>query len=272
MWLSQERDACGELRGFGNFTINFIFVRNISIKNKRSSIERCLKSALSWSHSWTIFRPVLDWHCLNSLSCNWLGWSILSEEFRVSHGRVIESDVIVHWPVEVLPVGNMSFAVILGALDIEIRNPAQLSINVSIFGNVRVIWHSCSLDLVHLIWVVLSPWLQKNWLLWLELLIEVLSVVSMIVLVKVGWSTVETFVPLVISWSKHTIISVFLHDQFSCGLSICWISTTELSMGFEDVCESFSSKRWLSIVRSNWGSQLWVNYNVFSVWHIFLLI
>ena len=68
--------------------------------------------------------------------------------------------MIVHWPIKVLPVGHMSKMVILGALDIEVRNPAQLSIDVSVLGNVGVIWHSCSLDLVHLIWVVLSPWLQ----------------------------------------------------------------------------------------------------------------
>ena len=47
MRLSQKRDACSELRSFGNLTIDFIFVRNISIEYERSSIERCLESALS---------------------------------------------------------------------------------------------------------------------------------------------------------------------------------------------------------------------------------
>lgn len=44
--------------------------------------------------------------------------------------------MIVHWPIKVLPVGHMSKMVILGALDIEVRNPAQLSIDVSVLGNV----------------------------------------------------------------------------------------------------------------------------------------
>ena len=62
--------------------------------------------------------------------------------------------MIVHWSIEVLSVAPVPVSVILRALHVEVGNPAQLSIDISVFRDVRVVWHPCSLDLVHLIWVV----------------------------------------------------------------------------------------------------------------------
>jgi len=241
MRLSQERDTVCELLSFCNLSIDFVFVWNVSIEYEWSRIQRCLESTLSRSHCWPIFRPVLDWHCLNSLSSYRLGWSILSKEFRVCHSWVIESHMVIHWPIKVLSVTHMSNVIILWALDIEVRDPAQLTVDVSILGDVGVIRHPCSLDLIHFIWVMLSSRLQQNWLLWLELLVKVLSVVSVVLSVESRGTCVETFVPLVIAWCKHTVISVFLHNQFRGRLCISWISTSQLGMGFKNVSKSLSS-------------------------------
>lgn len=56
----------------------------------------------------------------------------MSKEFRVGHGGVIECNMIVHWPIEVLSVASMPFVVIFGAFHIKVGDPAQLAINVSI--------------------------------------------------------------------------------------------------------------------------------------------
>jgi hypothetical protein len=173
--------------------------------------------------------------------------------------------MVVHWSIKVLSVGHVPDMVILGALHVEVRNPAQFAIDVSIFRDVRVVWHPSSLDLVHLIWVVFPLGFQKDWLFRLELFVEVLSVVSMVLIVVLRWTSVEPLIPLVLTRGEHAIIGVLLHDQFGGGFSICGVRASKLSMGFEDICESLSSKRRLSIVRCHWWSQFGINYNVFCI-------
>jgi hypothetical protein len=155
--------------------------------------------------------------------------------------------------------------VILGALNIEIWNPAQLSIDVPVLGYSRIVWHSGSLDLVHLVWVMLPSRLNENWLLLLELLVKVLPVVRVVLIVEKRWASVEALVPLIISWSQHSIIGVFLNDELGCCFCVGWVGTSKLGMGFEDVCKSLASKGRLSIQRSHGGSQLWINNNVFGI-------
>lgn len=120
--------------------------------------------------------------------------------------------MVVHGSIEVLSVAHMPNVIVFGALYVKVRDPSKLTIDVSIFGYVTIIWHSCSLDLIHLIWVMLSSWLQKNRLFRLELLIKVLSIVSMVLMIECRWSCMEAFVPLLIPRGKHAIVCVPLND------------------------------------------------------------
>lgn len=173
VWCSQKWNTIGKLLSCMDFAMIFPFVWDISIQDEWSCINWGLESALSWSHGWTILWFVLYTHCLNSFSSNRFAWRILSEEFRIGHCWVVEGYVIVHWPIKIFSISNMSYLVIFWTFHVEIWNPAEFTVNVSIFGNDRVIWHSGSFDFVHFIWVVLSSWFYQYWLLCLESFIEI---------------------------------------------------------------------------------------------------
>jgi len=201
VWLSQEWNGICKLLRVLNFLIVFPFVGDISIKDEWRCINWCLKCALSWSHWWSVLRFILDTHCLNSFSSNRFWRCILSEEFWICHCGIVESYVVVHWTIKVLSVGSVSCIVVFGALDVEIRNPTKFTINISVFWDSRIIWHSCSFNLIHFIWVMFSSWLDKNWLFWLEGFVEVLLVVGVVSLIKKRWSVMMSLVPLIIIWS-----------------------------------------------------------------------
>ena len=66
-------------------------------------------------------------------SCDRALRSILSEELLVRQTSVVELVVVVLWAVEELSVSWVHLVVILGELDIEVVNPAQLTIDVPLF-------------------------------------------------------------------------------------------------------------------------------------------
>lgn len=268
MWSSQKWNCISKLLRALDLWHDFVFIRNVSLEQEWGGIERCLESALGWSHGGAELGSVLHWHCLDSLPGNWFTWSILSEEFRVGHSGIIEGHMIIHWSIKILSVPGVPLIVIFRAFDIEVRNPAEFSINVTVLRHMRVVWHPRTLNLIHLVWVVLSPRLQEYWLFLLECFVEILSIMSMVSLVKQRWALMMALIPLFVAWSQHTIISIFLHDKFGCCVSITWVITAKLGMSFENISQSFASKWRLSICGSYWWSKFRINYNVFCVWHI----
>ena len=182
--FSQEWDCIGVLLGFLNFINNFPSVRNISVKDKGCCVNWSLELALSGSHCWTILWSVLDAQGLDLFSSNWISWCVLSEELWIGHSWIIECYVIVHGTIEILSIGSMSCVVIFWAFYIEIWNPSELSINISILWNSWIVWHSGTLNIVHFIRIWFSLGFNQDWLFWLEVLIEVLSIVSMICFIE----------------------------------------------------------------------------------------
>ena len=240
MWLSQERNGICKLLRFLYLSIVFPFIRDISVQNKRCGINRSLECALSWSHWRSILWFILYAHCLNSFSCDRLWWSILSEKFRIGHSRVVEGNVIVHWSVKILSVGDVSSWIVFRALNIKVWDPSKLTIDISVFWDSRIIWHPSSLDFIHLIWIMFSSWLNQNCLLRLESFIKILFVVSVICFIEERWTMVMSLVPLIIIWGKHAIVSIFLDYQFGSIFDIAWI-LRHISMSSENIGKSFSS-------------------------------
>ena len=156
-WSKEWNRIC-KLLGSMDLVVNFILIGYIAIKYKWSGIEGRLEGTLSWSHCWTVLWSVLDAHCLHSFSGHWLFWGILSEEFRIGHGWVIECNMIVHWSIKVFSVSSMSLVIILWAFNVKIWNPSQLTINISVLWNTWIVWHSGTLDLIHLIWIMFPSW------------------------------------------------------------------------------------------------------------------
>ena len=81
--------------------------------------------------------------------------------------------MIVFGPIKELTVGWVQLVVILRKLDIKVLDPAQLSIDVSLLRELRIIWHSRSFNLILIIWIKLSLWINHNMLFILKVLVKV---------------------------------------------------------------------------------------------------
>ena len=92
--------------------------------------------------------------------------------------------MVVHGSIKILSIRWMSLSIILRALDVKVRDPPQLAINISILRNIRIVRHSGSFDFVHFIRVILSSWFDQNRLLRLELFVEVLPVMGVISIIE----------------------------------------------------------------------------------------
>ena len=57
---------------------------------------------------------------------------VLAEELLVRQRRVVELVVIVLWAVEKLSVSRVHLMVVLRELDIEVGNPAELAIDITL--------------------------------------------------------------------------------------------------------------------------------------------
>lgn len=83
---SQEWNRVSELLSALNRLDVFPSIRGVSIEDVGSCIKRGREGALSGSHCRAVLGSVLDAEGLHSLSSHRFAWSILSKEFRVSHG------------------------------------------------------------------------------------------------------------------------------------------------------------------------------------------
>lgn len=227
-------------------------VGHIAVEDEGSRINGRLEGALSRSQRRAILGSVLHAHGLDSLTSHRLGGRILSEELRVRHSRIIEGDMIVHGAVEVFSVRRMSRVVVLRALHIEVGDPAELTVNISIAGHARVVRHPGTLDLVHFIRVRLALRLEKDGLFCLEVLIEKLLVVRVVTLIEETRAMMMPLVPLFVRRSQHTIIGVLVHNHLDSGLSVGRIDRAHSSLLLEDARESVTSEWRLAIEGCNW--------------------
>ena len=76
--------------------------------------------------------------------------------------------------IEVLAVGRMPSVVIFRVLDIEVGDPAELAINVTLLRHLCVVRHASALHVVLLVRVQLALWVHQDPLLVLEVFVEVL--------------------------------------------------------------------------------------------------
>lgn len=190
----------------------FVLVANVAFQQEWGGVKGGLEGALRRLHRRSHLWVVLCWHGLDPLSGDRFAWRILSEKFGVGHRRIIKGHMVVHWAVEVLTIGSMAGLVVFWAFDIEVWDPPELTINITIFWNFRIIWHPGALNLIHFIGVMLPFWLYKDWLFLLVGLIEVLPVVSVISLVEIRWALMEALVPLLVTRSQHSIICILLDN------------------------------------------------------------
>ena len=82
--------------------------------------------------------------------------------------------MVVLGAVEVLTIGRVQSIIVLGALDVEVSNPAELPIDVPLLRKFCIVWHPRSLDFVLIIWVELSLRMVHDVILVPELFAEVL--------------------------------------------------------------------------------------------------
>ena len=88
--------------------------------------------------------------------------------------------MVVDRAVEVLAVGSVLVVVVFGALDVEVGDPAEFTVEVALTGDLGVVGHSRSFDLVHLVGVQFSLGLDELELGLSGLLVEELLEVSVV--------------------------------------------------------------------------------------------
>ena len=82
--------------------------------------------------------------------------------------------MVVLGAVEVLAIGRVQFIIVLGALDVEVSNPAELPIDVPLLRKFCIVWHPGSLDFVLIVWIELSLRMVHDVILVPEVFAEVL--------------------------------------------------------------------------------------------------
>lgn len=177
--------------------------------------------------------------------------------------------MIIHGSIEILSVSDVSNVIIFGALDVEIGDPAEFSVDVSILGDVRVIREPGTLDLIELERIVLPFGLEKIWLLLAVSFIKELFVVSMVSFIEESWTDMMSLVPHFVRGCEHAIIGVLINNHLNSGLGIGRVGSSHASLLFEDASEPITTQWGLTVNRCNGWSELWINYNVFSVGHIY---
>ena len=185
----QKRDFSAVINSAFDLFSNFVTVGRVLGQNEWSGVLASLKlnrlqSPTAFVCWYNRFKP--DWRVFNWWVFGWqtsiTSWqpgnrtlrSVLTEKFLVSNRCIIELIVIVLRPVEELPVGWVHLFVVFAVLDIEVRDPAELAVDISLLCKLSVVRHTRSLHLVFFIRVELSLRMDKHQLLVFEALVKVL--------------------------------------------------------------------------------------------------
>ena len=199
-WCSQERNRMLQLLRVLHFLWNFVLVGDVSVQHEWRRVYACLERGVGRSHALTVRWFVKNTYRLNFLSRNWVSWSVLSEELGVGHCGVVKSCVVIHRSVEKLSHCCVSDVIVFAHLHVEVWNPTQFTIDISVFWHSTIVRHPGALEFVKLIWVQLTLRFDQRSLFLLELLVKILFVVSVIFFVKQRRDPVVPTVPLVLRW------------------------------------------------------------------------
>ena len=90
-----------------------------------------------------------------------VAWGLGTEELAVCHVGIVECVVIVDRAVKVLTVSRVLSSVVFRALDVEVGNPAKLTVKVTFSADLGVVRHSGAFHLILFVRVKLSLWLQE---------------------------------------------------------------------------------------------------------------
>ena len=99
---------------------------------------------------------------------------ILTEKLLVCQRGVVKLLVIVLWAIEELTESWMHLVIVLGVLDVKVVDPAKLTVNISLLGQLSVVRHACALHFIFFIRVQLTLWVKQDSLLILEIFVKVL--------------------------------------------------------------------------------------------------
>ena len=143
---------------------------------------------------------------------DWSFGSILSEEFLISKGGIVKLVVIVLGTIKELSVRRMHPVIIFWEFNIEVWNPSKLSIDIPLSCHFGVIWHAGTFDLVFLVWVQLSLWIEQYLLCIFSVFIKVLLVMPRVGFIESWGRYMMSKVPIVVS--ETGIISVVLDHLF----------------------------------------------------------
>ena len=87
---------------------------------------------------------------------------------------VVKLFVVVLGAIEELSERRVHLVIVLGVLDVEVGDPAELAVNISLLGQLGVVGHARSLHFVLFVGIQLALRVQQDSLLVLEVFVEVL--------------------------------------------------------------------------------------------------
>ena len=81
--------------------------------------------------------------------------------------------MVIFRAIKELTIRGMQFVVVLREFNVEVLDPAKFSVDISLFGQFRVVRHPCTFHFVFIIRVKLSLWVDHDLLLVLEVLVKI---------------------------------------------------------------------------------------------------
>jgi len=156
---------------------------------------------------------------------NRISRSVLSEELRVGKRRVCECGVVVLGLVKVLTAADVSLVVVLSACDVKVSNPSEFTIDVTVFGDFRILGNAGALDFVFIVGVhgfLLSQLTDSSTFSLTVVLVKILLIKVVVFAVVGALSHVMTTVPT--SIGKLAIVVVVGNNLFTSHFKSCGIT------------------------------------------------
>jgi len=168
--------------------------------------------------------------------------------------------MVVSWGIEELFVRGMSVAIILCIFDVEITDPSELTVNVTVPRNFRVLGNASALDFILVVRVhifLLCQLSNSRSLCQLKVFVEVDLVINMVLLIKRRRSNMMAVVPPGVR--ELSVICVVGNDLFFRHFEACRV--THSASEPEDSFGIFPPQRRIPVASRNWRPHLSKNSN-----------
>lgn len=138
-WLSRNHE----------FFVDSVLVSPVCVQNEWCSVHRATHALIHAATTSPALKARAHAGC--TLMSDRVARSVLPEEFRVSERRVCECSVVIFGTVKIFTETRVSVRVIFGALNVEVADPSQFTIDIAILCNFRVFRNASAFDFIFVV-------------------------------------------------------------------------------------------------------------------------